>query len=233
MLVVSIRALLLFLAVFISIRLMGKRELGQLQPFEFVIALMMADLAATPMANTGVPLFHGLIPIAILLIIYLMLSWIMLKNRRARDLICGRPAVVISHGLIQENEMRKMQYNLSDLLEQIHEKGIFSFADVQYAILENSGQLTVIPKAAKRGATLSDLSITAPEESPPWHIILDGEVIPEALAGCGHDKAWLDKRMTQQGYRSPRQVLVASVDSAGKLFIQGKGRGTQLVRENG
>ncbi|HHY05785.1 MAG TPA: DUF421 domain-containing protein, partial [Clostridia bacterium] len=131
-------------------RLMGKRQIGELQPFELVIAIMISELAAVPMADTEIPLLDGIIPILTLLLAQVSLAYLSLKNERARAVICGRPSILIEKGTIIESELRRLRINLNDLLEQLRVKNFTNIADIDYAILETNGQMSVIPKGTSR-----------------------------------------------------------------------------------
>jgi uncharacterized membrane protein YcaP (DUF421 family) len=221
-LLIGIRAIILYLFVFVTVRIMGKRELGQLQPYEFVIAILMADLAATPMEDPGIPILQGIVPIASLLFIYLLLSWLMLKNEKARSIICGSPAVIIARGRILEHEMRRARYNFSDLLEQTREKGFFSLADIEYAILETSGMLTVIPRQDKGPLTAGDMGIYNPQREPSYHLIMDGRIHRQSLHESGHTEQWLRDELAKLGYTDPRNVFYATLEPDGMLRVQGR-----------
>jgi uncharacterized membrane protein YcaP (DUF421 family) len=150
MLVGIVRTIILYLIIVLVLRLMGKRQIGQLQPFELVIILMISELAAIPSQDTGIPLIAGLLPVLVLLLLGVTISQISLKSEKARAVICGTPTVLIDKGYILEDQLRKLRYNLSDLLEQLRVKNVPDIADVEYAILETNGQLSVIPKSMKR-----------------------------------------------------------------------------------
>lgn len=200
---------------------MGKRELGQLQPFEFVIAIMMADLAATPMANVGSPMFEGIVPILVLLIAHLTISFLILKSKKIRSIICGEPVIIISSGQVLEKNMKKLRYNFNDLIEQIHDSGILSIYDVQYAILETSGKLTVIPKAEKNIVTPKDLGIKVDEVSETFNIVLDGKIIEKELDKSEFDIEKLNIELKKHKIYNIKDVLIAS-SNKNYLFIQKK-----------
>ena len=141
MLVVFARTLILYVLVVIVMRIMGKRQIGQLQPFELVIAIMISELASVPMQNTGIPLINGIIPILTLLVAQITMSFISLKSTKARGVICGKPSILIENGRINEKELRKEMYTINDLLEQLRIKNFQNIADVEFAILETNGQL--------------------------------------------------------------------------------------------
>ena len=145
MLIVFVRTLILYILIIVVLRLMGKRQVGQLQPSELVVALIIADLAAVPMSEVGIPLINGIIPIITLFIMEELLSYISMKSERARGLISGKPSILIERGTIIEDELRRIRYNINDLLEQLRLKNFSNVEDVSYAILETSGQLSVIP----------------------------------------------------------------------------------------
>lgn len=220
MLILSIRAVLLYLMVLIAVRIMGKRELGQLQPYEVVITLLMANLAATPITDIGIPLLYGAAPILALLLMYLVISWLMLKIRPLHTLMCGRPTLVISEGRILESEMRRVGYNLDDLLHQLRAGNTYCLQDVQYGILETSGMLTIIPKPSKRPVTAGDLGLEVRDTSPSYHIIMDGRVDMQSLMESGHTMQWLMEQLNAHGYTHPRQIFLGSLDRQGQLILQ-------------
>ena len=187
MLVTFGRALILYILVVIVMRIMGKRQIGQLQPFELVIAIMISELAAVPMQNTGIPLVYGIIPILTLLILQLLISYLSIKSIRFRALICGKPAILIEKGRIRESELRKEMYTLNDLLEQLRINNCPNVSDVEYAILETNGQLSVIPKSQKRPLTPEDMNIQPQAEGIVVDLIIDGRVLSNNLRIAGKD----------------------------------------------
>ncbi len=224
MYVIAVRALILFLIVFFSVRLMGKREVGQLQPYEFVIAIMIANLASVPMAETGIPLLHGVVPILTLLLVHALFTLLTLKSKTAQRIICGTPTIIIAKGYILEDSMRTAGYSFSDLMEQLRTSGYFSLNDVEYAILETSGQISVIPKGSVKPVVAKDLNLQVEPDKLPWSIIVDGSVQYDELRKSGHDEAWLAQQISSLGFQEPSRVLFASVDESGQFFAQGKMR---------
>lgn len=222
MFVISLRALILFLIVFASVRLMGKREVGQLQPYEFVIAIMIANLASVPMAETGIPILHGIVPILTLLLVHSAFTLLTLKSKAAQRIICGKPTIIISKGYIQEEAMRISGYSFSDLMEQLRVGGFFSLSEVEFAILETSGQISVIPKGASKPVVAKDLNLQVQPDALPWSLIVDGNVQLDELSKSGHDMPWLMGQLTGLGFLEPNRVLYASVDESGQFFAQGK-----------
>jgi len=225
MLVVFVRALVLYFIVVVVMRIMGKRQIGQLQPFELAIAIMISELAAVPMQDTGIPLIHGIIPILTLLIAQLLMSFLTLKSIRARAIICGKPTIMIDKGKIKEDALRKELYTLNDLLEQLRINNFPSVADVEYAILETNGQLSVIPKAEKRPLSPDDMGIVAKQEGISIDLIIDGHILSENLQIAEKSRQWLLGELQKNGISEPKEVLFASLDDSGSLFIQPHDKG--------
>jgi len=222
MLVMTLRTLILYLVVLIVVRIMGKRELGQLQPFEFVVAILIADLVSVPMSNTGVPIFYGIIPVLTLLVAHLTISQISLKNAAFRDLISGKPTIVVSNGIIDELALRNLRYNLDDLLEQLREKNIFSLENVEYAILETSGRLSVLPKDNKRQPIIEDFDFEEKEIWIPRNIIMDGEIDDSELQYSGISRDELSNKLKNMGYGSIKEIFICTVCKDQRLYIQPK-----------
>ena len=222
MLVVIFRTVFLYLIIVLVLRLMGKRQVGQLQPFELVIILMISELAAIPSQDTGIPLIAGLFPVLVLLLLGVTISQITLKSEKARAIICGTPTVLINKGIILEDELRKLRYNLSDLLEQLRVKNIPNIADVEFAILETNGQLSVIPKATMRPVNPQDLNISPPYEGLPMTLIMDGILQQHNLEKANLTFAWLQNELTKANIDDLTHVLIASIDSQGVLYLQRK-----------
>ena len=225
MLIVFVRSLLLYAVLAVTIRIMGKRQIGQLQPFEFVIAVLIAELAGIPMSDTDIPLANGLVAILTLMISQVTLAYITLKSNRARGIICGTPSILIEKGKIMEKEMRRLRYNINDLIEQLRLNGYPNIADVDFAILETDGQLSVIPKPAKRPVVAEDLNITSRYEGLPLSVVLDGHILKNDLEKLGLTEEWLVDQLKRAGYQDTSQVLFACIDDSGRLFIQGKQKG--------
>ena len=228
MLTVLLRATILFLSAVFVVRLMGKRQVGQLQPYELVIAIMIAELAATPMEDVGVPLLYGIVPMLTLLILHSAFSVACVKNQRLREFLNGMPSVLIRRGVIQKAELLRSCYNLNDLLEELRACGVLNPAEVGTAVLETSGKMSVFPKSAYRPVTPMDLQLETGYEGIPLILVQDGDVDRRNLRRGGLDEAWLQKTLAAQGFPDARQVLLASLDTGGMLFVQGKGKKPRL-----
>lgn len=216
------RTIFLYLAVLTATRIMGKREVGQLSAFDLVVAIMIADLAAMSMEQIDLPLYIGLIPIFTLVALEIILSWLTLKSHTLRGIVDGFPSIVIANGKIKEKELRKQRYNVSDLLGQLREKDVANIADVQYAVLETSGELSVMLKADKRPVTPEDLSIPVQYEGLPTPLIFDGRIHWRNMDQLRLDENWLRAELKKYGIAGPREVLYASLDSRGNLYVSEK-----------
>ena len=223
MLITFVRAIILYIIVLIVMRLMGKREIGQLQPFELAISIMIADLASVPMTELGIPITNGIIPILGLLIMHLIISILNMKNINIRRIISGQPSLLIYRGKIDEKVLKKERITINELQERLRKDSIFSLADVEYAILETSGDVTVIQKPDKRTVIPQDLNIMPEYEGIPYDLIIDGKIMDENLKAIGKDKIWLEKELKKFDAKF-ENTLVATIDGKGSIFCQKKER---------
>lgn len=222
MLLTFIRTIILYIIVLIVMRFMGKREIGQLQPFELVISIMIADLATLPMAEPGIPITNGIIPILGLLVMHLTISVLNLKNVNIREIICGKPSILIYRGRINEKNMRKERFTINELEERLRGNNVFNIGDVEYAILETSGQITVIQKPNKRNAIPEDFGIMPEYEGIAYDLVVDGKVMKQNLEKLDKDYNWLVKQISAFGIK-PEEALIATIDGKGNFFCQEKG----------
>ena len=221
MLVNFFRSIVLYIIVLIVMRLMGKREIGELQPFELAISIMIADLASIPMTETGIPISNGIIPILGLLVMHLLISMINLKSNWAREIICGKPRILIYRGKIDEKALKKERYSINELEEKLRNKDIMNFGDVEFAILETSGEITVVQKPNKRNTIPEDFGIIPEYEGISYDLIIDGKVMKENLKKLEKDYNWLIKQLEPYNV-APEQVLIATIDGKGNFFCQEK-----------
>ncbi|MBZ4687533.1 MAG: hypothetical protein JG764_1166 [Clostridiales bacterium] len=222
MLLLIIRTAILYLAVVLAMKAMGKRQVGQLQPFELVVVITISAMAAIAMEDVGVPLVNSIIPIITVMVLQVILSLINLKSEKARGIICGKPSIVVENGKIVEEELRRLRINVNDLLEQMRSKNYFNIADVEYAIFETNGQLSVIPKSQKRAVQPEDLQIETKYEGLPTTLIIDGKVNYNNLKKINLDENWLKTELSKFGINDIREVFFASLDTLGNLFFQTK-----------
>ena len=221
MLIVFLRSIVLYIIVLIVMRLMGKREIGQLQPFELAIAIMIADLAAVPMAETGIPISNGIIPILGLLVMHLIISFLNLKNMKIREILCGKPAILIYRGKIDEKVLKKERFTLNELQERLRSSNVVNLGDVEYAILETSGQVTVIQKPEKRTTTPEDFNIVPEYEGIPYDLVVDGKIINQNLQLIGKNYNWLKKQVNKFNME-PEEALIVTFDGGSQMFCQKK-----------
>lgn len=220
--VMILRTVLLYFLLLALLRIMGKRELGQLSPFDFVVAIMIAELATIPMENLSVPLFHGIIPIFILAILEILISYLALKSQFFRKIIDGTPSIIIKNGQIQVKELKKSRFNLHDLLSYLREKAIFDIANVEFAVLERSGKLSIVLKSQKRALTPEDVSVTTDYEGLSTPLIFDGVVDEKSLKKINLDNQWLDQELAKHGFSSANDVFFASINTRGELYVTPK-----------
>ncbi|MGI6225779.1 MAG: DUF421 domain-containing protein [Peptococcales bacterium] len=213
------RTIFIYFILIFFLRIMGKREIGQLAPIDFVVAIVIAELAVIPIGNLQVPLMHGVLPIAILTLAQVFLSILCLKSNAIRRIIYGLPNVLIANGKIQRNEMRKARYNIDDLLTQLRECGVFNIADVEFAVLETSGQLTVSLKPQKKPISAEDLKLRTDYEGIPLTLVDDGEVNVKGLEDANLDLGWLENELKKRNIESVQDVFYASLSSNGEIYL--------------
>lgn len=222
MIIAFFRTIILYIAVMACMRLMGKRQLGEMQPFELVVTIMISDFASVPMQNTGVPLINGLVPILTLSVLEIFFSFVVLKSKRARTVLIGRPSILIRNGEIDMEELSRLRFSIDDLIEEVRKKDLNDISDVEIAILETDGGFSVIPKAEARTATLSDLNISGDEDELPCEIILDGRRINENMKKCGMSEKRLRKMLGQMGYTDIGEIAVATYTQKDGLTVKRK-----------
>ena len=223
MLITFVRSIILYIIVLIVMRLMGKREIGQLQPFELAISIMIADLASIPMTETGIPITRGIIPILGLLVMHLMISIINIKSIRAREVICGKPRILIYRGRIDEQALKKERFTINELEERLRGNNIVNIGDVEYAILETSGQVTVVQKPNKRTTTPEDFNIMPEYEGLAYDLVVDGKVMSDNLQKIGKDYTWLKKEVAKFKI-TPEEALLVTLDGKQQIFCQAKNK---------
>lgn len=230
MLTIFVRTAILYLVSVIAMRLMGKRQVGQLQPYEFVLAIMIADLAASPMEGMGTPLGYGIVPIVALVFLHGVGTLLSMRWAFFRRAMSGAPSVIIRRGAICYGEMKRMNYTMSDLLEELRAQGYLNIADVCTAVLETSGKLSVFPFSSKRPLTPENMQKPVPFEGIPMTLILDGEIQRNNLKHCGVDEKWLEKQLAPLQLLPFSKVALCSLDTAGTLFAQGREQGLPAHR---
>lgn len=220
MLVLFVRVLILYLLIFFVLRLTGKRQLGELQPFDLVMTLLIADLAAVPASNTGEPLIYGIVPILALFLCQQVVSYLSLKSDGVRKVVCGQSVLLIARGVVQEEALRASRYTINDLMEQLRGKNAFTISDVEYAILETNGDVSVLLKGTKQQPDYTAFSLPPPRAAPPYMLVQDGRLRPEELRKAGRDEAWLREKLALADCRAYGEAFFAFLDSDGTLHVQ-------------
>lgn len=191
MIISVIRTILLYIVIILAIRIMGKRQIGELQTSELVVTLLISDIAAIPMQNTEQSLLSGIVPILILIVCEIIISFLMLKRAGFRRIICGKPIVIISDGKINQSEMHRLRMSTEDLSEELRQQGVFNIEDVGFAIVETNGKLSVLKKPEKDIPTAEELGIKTNDKGLEVVVISDGEISKYSLKICGLNRDWL------------------------------------------
>lgn len=215
------KTVIVYLFVLFAMRLMGKREIGKLSVFDLVVSIMIAEVAAVSL-DLEEPFWKGIVIVLILVAMQVVVAFLSLKSHRLRELLEGRPTIMIQNGRIIDRAMRKTRYSMSDLLTQLREKNIANVGDVEFAILETSGKLSVFPKAEAQPVTREDLAIDVPRFDMPVALIVDGRPLAKNLQQIKKDESWLQEQIRYYGYEEPGEIFFCSIDHRGRLFIDPK-----------
>ena len=216
-----LRTIILYLLLIAVIRLMGKRQIGQMEPAEFVVTMLVANLAAIPMQDGGIPLFSGMIPILTVLGVELILSTLALRSIRLRRILCGKPVILIENGRILRENLRKTRITLDELSGHLREKDVLDPSTVQFAILETNGNVSVFPYPAEKPASAKDAGIQAKKQYLPLTIISDGRLLRENLEKAGKDEAWV-KRTLGAHHAEVESTWLLTVDGGNNILWYGK-----------
>lgn len=215
MLLIFLRSIILFIVLLIVMRFMGKRQIGQMQPFELVITLVIAELICIPMADTSIPLMHGVIAVLSLLFLHQLLSLIDRNSISLRRVLCGRPTIVITPDGIDFKKLKSLGMSVSDLLEVVRSAGYFSIDQVQYGIFETNGSFSVLEKNNKKKQDLEEMPLT---------IIENGKIVKNSLKMLEKDKSWVYSKLDKLNIPKLKDVLFAMVSSDGKFYLQEKNK---------
>ena len=212
------RTILFYCALILVIRLMGKRQVGQMEPSEFVVTMLLANLASIPVEDLERPVWHGLTAMALVLIAERLVSWACLKNIRLRKILCGKPVILIDNGTLLYGNLRKTRVTLDELTGHLRELGILEIQQVQFAILETNGALTAFPYPHYKPAEARDAGITASDQELPYTIISDGKLLPDNLHLCGKDEAWLTRYLISQRV-CQADIVLLTLTKSGKTAL--------------
>lgn len=218
MLNLLLRTLLLYVLLILVVRLLGKRQLGQMEASEFVVTMLLANLATIPMEEPSVPVTHGILPIALVLAGEYAIAYLTLRSIFARKLLCGKPVILIENGKISARNLRRTRVNLDELTMHLREKEIFDLSEVKFAILETNGQLSTLLYSKHKPASAKDAGIRVQEEQLPITLISDGRVLRKNLALTDKDEAWLEAELRRRNCEQ-KQVLLLTVDAANRIYF--------------
>ena len=230
MLTIFFRAIILYAFSVAVMRIMRKRQIGQLQPYELVSAILIADLVSEPMSGAETPLLYGIVPVLALVLMHSLFGLTGMKSPGFRRLLNGSARVLIRDGSVCYEELRRVCMPVSDLMETVRAGGILSIGDVQTAVLETNGVLSVFPRAAARPASAREAGISVPEETLPHVLVSDGMIRENELASAGIRRETLDGFLRAQGVDDAERVLLCELDSRGTVFLQLRGEGQSARR---
>lgn len=219
MVIAFLRTIILYLLIIVGIRLMGKRQVGELEPSELVLSLIIADLAAVPMQDYGIPLLAGIIPILTLLALTMLISVLSMRSVKFRSVICGKPSIIVENGRLHQREMAKNRFTVDELMEELRIKGITDISTVKYAILETNGQISVLPYADQKPPAARDLNVAPEDSGLPVVLINDGRVMDRNMQQRGYDRSWLSKQLKAHGARRPEDVYLLLADELGRVYF--------------
>lgn len=220
MLVVFFRAIILYGLIMFCIRLMGKRQLGELQPSELVITILISNIASLPIEDTGIPLILGAIPVLILVSCEIIVSNISLKCKRFRSFVSGTPVVVVNDGILDQRQLRKIRFSIDDLMESLRQAGIFDIRDVEYAIVETTGKVSVLQKFHAQTVTPEMLKLTGEKAIPPMVVVSDGELIMSAVEVCNVTETWVLETIASQGCTKKQVFLMTCTPSKDYYIVK-------------
>lgn len=218
MMTAFLRTIILYILIITALRLLGKHQIGELEPNELVLTMMISDLAAVPMQDFGIPLLSGVIPILTLIAISMLFSQISLQNLRIRRILCGSSTPLIRNGKLDQSAMRKNHFTLDELLEELRKQGYTRIEDIKYAILETTGQLSVFPWPQLQPPTAQQLNYPVEDHvTLPVILINDGRILQKNLSAAGYDLNWLSTQLKKRGICSARNVFLLTLDEQGEI----------------
>lgn len=222
MAIIFVRTVILYFAILISMRIMGKRQLGEMEISEFIVAALIADLAATPLQDIGIPLLNGLVPIIIMFCFEIIIAGLNMRSAKLRKLTYGRPEIIIRDGRIIREAMHKNRFTLDELMQELRAQGLTDTAQVEYAVLETNGQLSIILKSGDQPATASQMGVDGDDVSYAHIIINEGRILDNNLKLLGRDRRWLANELKRQNLRSADEVYILTLSENGSVFCQAK-----------
>ena len=219
MAIVIIRSVIVYFTLTLVMRILGKRQLGEMELTEFVLAALIADLAANPLQDIGIPMINGLIPILTLFCCEILISGLTLKRPKLRELMFGKPSVIIRRGRIDQTEMRKNRFTADELLSELRGQSITDISHIEYAYLETNGSLSIIPYPAHTPPTADMLGVDVDDSGDVSVLICDGRTMTENLRASGYDEAWLASELRKRGISSAKDVFLMTLDRSGGIYL--------------
>ena len=220
--IVLVRTLIIYFALLLAMRLLGKRQLAEMELSEFVVAALIADLASHPLQDMGIPLINGLIPILVLFCCEVLIAGLSMRSIRLRSVIFGKPSLLIVRGQILQKAMFQNRFTVDELMQELRAQGITDLSTIEYGVLETNGKLNVIPYPSERPATAAQLKLDAGQGGYPSIIISDGRVLDANLRHLGFDRAWLQQQLEAKGAENPEQVFLMTATESGQIYYAAK-----------
>lgn len=224
MLILFLRCIVIYLLVLFMFRLMGKRQLGELQPFEFVITLIVADLATIPMTEINIPLAHGVIPLITLMLVHFLISFLARKSIAMRKILSGKPVIIITPDGVDYQALKQLNMNFNDLSEAMRELNYFSLDQIAYAIVETNGKMTILPNADNSPVVAQDLKLNKQEPTIPIILVCDGKTMPENLKLAQLNEEFILKQALKMNTKNIKDIIIATIDNDGKMYMQVKNK---------
>lgn len=218
MAITAIRTVIIYIFIIVAMRIMGKRQLGELQPVELVVTLLISDLAAVPMQESGMPLLNGLVPIVVLVAMELLLSALMMKSNGFFTLISGTPIVVVKDGKLDTKALKRLRLTVEDLMESLRQQNMFDIRDAAYIIAETNGKISVFPKPDKQPVTTGDIHMVPSDTGAPVIVVSDGKMVNWGLEMCGLTEEWVKAQLHKKNCPL-KDVFLMTADKSKQYYL--------------
>lgn len=222
MAIVFLRTLIVYFTLLITMRLLGKRQLGEMELSEFVLAALIADLAAHPLQDLGIPMINGLAPVLTLFCCEILISCISMKSIRIRSILFGKPSILIRRGKINQKEMEKNRFTSDELMQNLRNLGCLDISHIEYAILETDGQLNVVKYPSEQPVTAGQMNVPTGDAGYPLAVISSGRIIDENLSFLSKDRQWLHHELEQRGIKDAKDVYLMLLNEGGQIYLARK-----------
>lgn len=222
MAIIFLRTLIVYFTLLITMRLLGKRQLGEMELSEFVLAVLIADLAAHPLQDLGIPMINGITPVLTLFCCEVLISWLSMKSIRLRSILFGKPSILIRRGQIDQKEMEKNRFTSDELMQNLRNLGCMDISRIEYAILETDGQLNVVKYPSEQPVTAGQMNIPTADSGYPLTVISSGRVIEENLNYLGRDRQWLSQELERRGVKDAKNVYLMLLSEGGQIYLAPK-----------